>query len=61
MRAERGEEVAHLRGLVHHVVRDEDAAAVEAREHQIEEPLVVLLPGVEEDEVEGARQLRESP
>ena len=55
------QEVAHLVRLVHDVVRDEQAALVEAREDQFEEPLVVLLPRVEEDEVERAGQRRGSP
>ena len=58
---DRGEEIAHFGLLVHHVVRQEQAARPQAREHEIEEALVVLLPRVEKDELELALDLRDFP
>ena len=55
------EEVGHLVFLVDDVVREEQAAGGDAREDEVEEFLVVRLPRVEEDEVEGAGQLRDLP
>ena len=47
--------------LVHDVVREEQAARPQARQHQVEEPLVVALPGVEKHEVERRRRASGSP
>src|SRR5262245_53753695 len=52
------EKIPHLAALVDDVVGQEEARTVEARIDEVEEALVVFLPGVEEDEVESARQLR---
>src|SRR5262249_61839694 len=49
--------VGHLRPLVHHVVSEKEAVRHQARDHQIEETLVILLPGVEKDEGEVAADL----
>ena len=59
LRLDRVQEVSHLAALVHDVVREEQAALVEPRIDQVEESLVVLLPRVEEDEVERALELRD--
>ena len=56
---DRVEEIPHLAALVHDVVREEQAALVQPRIHHVEESLVVLLPRVEEDEIERARHLRD--
>ena len=56
---DRGEEIAHLVLLVDDVVREEEAARDEAREHQIEEPFVVAFPGVDEHEIERPVELRD--
>ena len=54
------QEVAHLVALVDDVVREETGRRVGMpREHQVEEPLVVALPGVEEHEVELPVELRD--
>ena len=55
----RVEKISHLIPLVHDVVREEEPALVEPRIHHVEEALVVLLPGVEEHEVERAGELRD--
>ncbi len=49
----------HLALLVHDVVGEEQPAGVDAREHHVEELLVVRLPGVQEHEVERALELRD--
>jgi hypothetical protein len=56
---DRLEEVAHLLLLVHDVVTEKQPAGPQPRKHHVEKPLVVALPGVEEDEVERARELRQ--
>src|SRR5262245_35811754 len=50
MRGDGAEEIQHLVLLVDHVVGHEEATGRDARKHEIEELLVVGLPGVEEDE-----------
>ena len=52
------QEVGHLALLVHHVVREEQAAWFQAREDHVQELLVVALPRIQEHEVELALQLR---
>src|SRR5215510_9971321 len=47
----------HLRRLVDDVVREEEAARIEPRVHDVEEAFVVRLPRVEEHQIEGALKL----
>src|SRR5215510_6464557 len=47
----------HLRRFVDNVVGEENAARVEPWVDDVEEPFVVWLPRVEEDEIERALQL----
>ena len=56
---DRVEEIPHLAALVDDVVGEEQPARVEPRVDHVEEPLVVLLPRVEEDEVERPGELRD--
>src|SRR4029078_3292742 len=48
------EEVLHFHFLGHHVLSREQPAFFQPRKHQIEKLLVVALPRIEEDEIEGS-------
>src|SRR5262249_27666291 len=50
----RHQEIPHLAALVHDIVDEQQPARPQPREDQVEEPLVIALPGVEEYEIEVA-------